>query len=187
MVTKEVFILNKIRRLFSITILLSLLFSFNGFAMINNEFEPVTPSTEKSSAFKWIWLNDNDCVRFNAENLKTKSDIDRMNKVVTLSRWIEPTGVGEEYQRKSRDTYSGKWSQSTDGIWSFEFDDKTIPVGVTKIDGILYAFTGYGELKDGYEYYPGLKTGSDGLVTTDSAEFTQWLSTQYLPECTSHE
>uniref|UniRef100_UPI001652C1DE hypothetical protein n=1 Tax=Serratia marcescens TaxID=615 RepID=UPI001652C1DE len=88
---------------------------------------------------------------------------------------------------KARDTYSGKWSQSPDGIWSFEFDDKTIPVGVTKIDGVLYAFTGYGELKEGYEYYDGLKTGADGLVKADSAEFTQWLATQYLPECTSHK
>jgi len=42
-------------------------------------------------------------------------------------------------------------------------------------------------LKAGYEYYDGIKTEEDGLVKVDSAEFTQWLATQYLPECTSHE
>lgn len=179
--------MNKIKRIFSIAILLSLVISFNGFAMINNEFKPVTPATEKTSNLKWIWLNDTECVQFDAEGTSTKSDIERRNKIVTLSHWIEPTGNGDEYQRKTRETYSGKWSQSADGVWSFTFDDYTIPVGVTKIDGVLYAFTGYGELKAGYEYYTSFKTEADGLVKADSAEFTQWLTTQYLPECTSHE
>lgn len=177
--------MNKIRRIFSMTMLLSLLISFNGFAMINNEFEPTTPATEKSSTYKWIWLNDDECVQFyTGENIK-KSDIERKNAVVTLSHWIEPTKKGDNYQRKVRDTYAGTWIQSTEGTWSFTFDDKTIPVGVTKIDGVLYAFNGYGELKDGYEYYTGYKTGADGLVTANDEVFKQWLSTQYLPECTT--
>jgi len=58
---------------------------------------------------------------------------------------------------------------------------------VTKIDGVLYAFNAFGELKDEYKYYDELKTGADGLVKADSADFMNWLSTQYLPECTSHE
>lgn len=187
MVIQEVFEMNKIRRIFSVTILLSLLFSFNGLAMINNEFKPVTPDTERSNVFKWIWLNDNECVRFNAAEAVKRSDIERKNEVVTLSHWIEPIEKGDTYQRKVRDSYSGKWSQAEDGVWSFAFDDNTIPVGVTKIDGVLYAFNTYGELKTGYEYYTGIKTEADGLVKADSAEFTQWLGTQYLPECTSHE
>ncbi len=139
-------------------ILLSLLFSFNSFAMesiMNGDFVRPTPLNEsETSGFKWTWISD---------------------------------GTVEKANVVSRYTYSGKWSQSSEGIWSFEFDDKTIPVGVTKIDGVLYAFTGYGELKADYEYYDGLKTEADGLVKADSAEFALWLTTQYLPECTSHE
>lgn len=114
-----------------------------------------------------------------------RSEIEKRYNLGIIETWADK--VNGIYQKKNRDTYSGKWSQSTEGIWSFEFDDETIPVGVTKIDGVLYAFTGYGELKEGYEYYTGFKTEADGLVKADSAEFTQWLATQYLPECTSHE
>lgn len=179
--------MNKIRNIFSITILFSILFSFSGFSMINNDFKPTTPATEKTSNFKWIWLSDTECVQFNAEGTQRKSDIERKNQIVTLSHWIEPTGKGDEYQRKTRDTYCGKWSQSEEGTRLFIFDDYTIPVGITKIDGALYAFNSYGELKEGYEYYDGLKTAADGLVKADSVEFMQWITTQYLPECTSHE
>lgn len=103
-----------------------------------------------------------------------------------LPQWAE-NGKDGYGVVKNRDTYSGKWSQATDGVWSFAFDDCTIPVGVTKIDGVLYAFNTYGELKADYEYYEGLKTAADGLVTSDNPDFLNWLGTQYLPECTSHE
>ena len=140
---------------------------------------------DKSQSYGWTWISDEVCVRFMMNEATKKSGIQRRYEAGAVSTWRKQTNTGSE--GKIRDTYAGKWSQSTDGIWSFEFDDKTIPVGVTKIDGVLYAFTGYGELKEGYEYYNGLKTEADGLVKADSAEFTQWLSTQYLPECTSHE
>ncbi len=178
------------RTLLILSMLLSLLFSFNVLAMNNVYMEPVrpTPQNEKSndsnpSEYRWTWLNDETCVRFRFG--QKKAEVERQYNIGTLETWRNRTDG--KYQPKTRDTYSGKWSQSSEGTWSFEFDDKTIPVGVTKIDGVLYAFTGYGELKAGYEYYDGIKTEADGLVKADSAEFTQWLATQYLPECTSHE
>lgn len=171
-------------------ILLSLLFSFNSYAMeniMNGDFVRPTPLNEsESSVFRWTWISDKSCVKFTAREKETVNHLLKMFEMGMLSQWAE-NGKDGYGVVKARDTYSGKWSQSPDGIWSFEFDDKTIPVGVTKIDGVLYAFTGYGELKEGYEYYDGLKTGADGLVKADSAEFTQWLATQYLPECTSHK
>lgn len=171
-------------------ILLSLLFSFNSFAMesiMNGDFVRPTPLNEsETSGFKWTWINDASCVKFAARENETQTHLLKMYEFGMLSQWAE-NGTAEKANVVSRYTYSGRWSQSSEGIWSFEFDDKTIPVGVTKIDGVLYAFTGYGELKSDYEYYDGLKTEADGLVKADSAEFTQWLATQYLPECTSHE
>ena len=146
-----------------------------------------TPQSEKSdddkSDYRWTWLNDNVCVRFNKGY--NKDNIKMQYEIGTLATWRDR--VSENWVGKTRESYSGKWSQSADGIRSFTFDDCTIPVGVTKIDGILYAFNTYGELKAGYEYYTGFKTEADGLVKADSAEFTQWLGTQYLPDCTSHE
>lgn len=176
-------------------LVLSILFSFNIFAMSKsdnkyNDPVPITPLNEyknedRSLDFRWVWLNDSLCVQFKSgANVERNRIEDMWNRGMT-SRWNEYENG--KYQPKTRDIYSGKWFQSTEGIWSFEFDDKTIPVGVTKINGSLYAFNGFGELKEGYEYYNGLKTTADGLVTADSAEFTQWLATQYLPECTSHE
>jgi len=188
MVTKEVFVLNRIRQIFTVTLLLSLLLSFNGFAMINNEFEPVTPATEEkqdndSRDFnRWVWINDGECVQFNASEDTKLASIKKKNEVAPLLHWVE--FVNGSYQRKVRDTFSGKWTQAANGIWSFTFDDCTIPVGVTKIDGVMYAFNTYGELKEGYEYYPGIKTEADGLAKADNVEFVQWIETQYLPECT---
>ncbi len=171
-------------------IFLSLLFSFNSFAMesiMNGDFIRPTPLNEsETSGFKWTWISDTSCVKFTAWEKETQTHLLKMYESGMLSQWAV-NGTTEKANIVSRYTYTGKWSQSSDDIWSFEFDDKTIPVGVTKIDGVLYAFTGYGELKEGYEYYTGIKTGADGLVKTDSAEFTQWFATQYLPECTSHE
>lgn len=152
------------------------------------------PSTEikhedRTIDYRWTWIKDDLCVRFKiaSENI-TKSDLQRRYDIGSISLWSEwdPNNMSNNWV-KIRDTYSGKWSQSAEGTRSFIFDDYTIPVGVTKIDGILYAFNSYGELKEGYEYYSGIKTEADGLVKADSAEFTQWLTTQYLPECASHE
>jgi len=186
--------MKKIKKLLVLTIILSALFSFNTFAMINksvNDTERPTPQNEityedESLNNIWTWINDELCIRFRKSTDTNRSYLeDRWNRGMISSVWAEKqNGV---YQRKTRESYSGKWSQSADGIRSFTFDDCTIPVGVTKIDGVLYAFTGYGELKAGYEYYTGFKTEADGLVKADSAEFTQWLGTQYLPDCTSHE
>lgn len=187
-----------LKKIFILSFILSAFVSLSAFAAQNLDFtkryEPKSPAKEEKHEdrtldYRWAWLGDDLCVRFKivSENI-TKSDLQRNYDNGLLSLWGEwASDTGTESRRKTRDTYSGKWSQSAEGIWSFAFDDKTIPVGVTKIDGVLYAFTGYGELKEGYEYYTGLKTAADGLVTADSVEFTQWLSTQYLPECTSHE
>lgn len=186
--------MKRINKLIVYTLILSTLFSFNVFAMNNKnagEVEWPTPQNEityedESLNNKWTWLNNELCIRFRKSPDIGRAYLeDRWNRGLISNVWAEKQGG--VYQRKTRETYSGKWSQSADGIWSFEFDDKTIPVGVTRIDGVLYAFTGYGELKEGYEYYNGLKTAADGLVKADNTEFTQWLSTQYLPECTSHE
>lgn len=180
-----------LKRLFAFAMLLSITFAFNAYAMDTqrvNDLERPTPQSEKNSDdnlnnYKWTWLNDETCVRFNKgynkDNIKMQYDI---GTLVTWRSWTDGA-----WKIKNRDTYSGKWNQSTEGILSFIFDDNTIPVGVTKIDGVLYAFNTFGELKVGYEYYTGYKTEADGLVKADSAEFTQWLATQYLPECTSHE
>ena len=186
--------MNKFKKILAFTVMLSTLFSFNTFAMISksvNDTERPTPQNEityedETLNNMWTWLNDELCIRFRKSPDMNRAYLeDRWNRGMISGVWAEKqNGI---YQRKTRDTYTGKWSQSEDGIWSFEFDDNTIPVGVTKIDGVLYAFTGYGELKADYEYYTGFKTEADGLVKADSAEFTQWLETQYLPECTSHE
>lgn len=174
--------------------LLLILFSFNVFAMTDNKGNYVSPTPQSEERFddkelnyQWAWIDDELCVRFklsgvymNKETLKKRYDLG------ALSRWVD-RDTDKRGIIKIRETYSGKWSQSEDGIRSFAFDDCTIPVGVTKIDGVLYAFNTYGELKAGYEYYTAFKTEADGLVKADSAEFTQWLGTQYLPDCTSHE
>lgn len=184
--------MKKIKTISFLTVLFIMLFSFSIIAMgkddiINGDFVRPTPLNEsESSGQKWTWISDNSCVRFSAYEYVSMAGLQRKYNYGGLPQWAEG-GNKEETTIKQRDTYSGKWSQSTDGIWSFEFDDKTIPVGVTKIDGVLYAFTGYGELKADYEYYEGLKTAADGLVTSDNPDFLSWLGTQYLPECTSHE
>lgn len=185
--------MKSLKRLSILTVLLSTFFTFNIFAMENDIYNPPrqTPLTDAKNAslpneVKWIWLGDNSCVQFNAvENMK-KERIEQMFNWGMLKQWAE-NGKDGRGIIKTRDTYSGKWSQSEDGIWSFTFDDCTIPVGVTKIDGVLYAFNGFGELKAGYEYYTGCKTEADGIVNADSAEFKQWLEMQYLPDCTSRK
>lgn len=178
----------KLFKIPTIAMLLILLVSFNTYAMnnVNNVFTPATPENEAENInYRWTWLNDELCVQFNPKSHAPKSRLEDNWNSGMLSRWIEYTDG--KYQPKTRDTFSGKWFQATDGVWSFEFDDKTIPVGITKIDGVLYAFNSYGELKADYEYYEGLKTAADGLVTSDNPDFLSWLGTQYLPECTSHE
>ena len=179
-----------IKKISALTILISTLFSLNVFAMEYKSYEyvPPTPSTEanldnKTLEYRWVWLSDATCVRFKSG--QKLADLERQYNSGILETWRDKTDG--KWGAKARDTYLGKWSQSEDGTWSFTFDDNTIPVGVTKIDGVLYAFNAFGELKADYEYYTGFKTEADGLVKADSAEFTQWLETQYLPDCTSHE
>lgn len=184
--------MRKLKRFAIATVLLSMLFAFNAMANYNPELPQQTPQNEikyddQALNYYWTWLDDGVCVRFKPSYANVgKSVLVRQYNYGLLSRWgkYNEDNIGVPVQR---DTYSGKWSQSADGIWSFTFDDCTIPVGVTKIDSVLYAFNGYGELREGYKYYMDLKTDADGLVKADSAELTQWLATQYLPECTSHD
>jgi len=168
--------------------LLSILFSFNVIAMEYNDYEyvPKTPSTEqkcddRNLNSRWTWLNDELCVRFDGGERITTERLISFYDLGLLSPWSEKKDGTR--QAVKRETYTGAWSQDENGIWSFMFDDYTIPVGLIKIDGILYVFTGYGELKEGYEYWNGQKTGADGIVTENSQEFLEYLSTQYLPEC----
>lgn len=179
-----------LKRISTMVIIFAIIFSFNSYAMDNSNYRGFVRKTplnaSETSTSKWTWINDETCVNFDPHKDITPDTLTNKFNNGMLARWAE----GKENEAtviKQRYTYLGKWTQAEDGIWSFKFDDKTIPVGVTKIDGVLYAFTGYGELKEGYEYYTGLKTEADGLVKANSAEFTQWLGTQYLPECTSHE
>ena len=172
--------------------ILSILFSFNTFAMKYNDYEyvPPMPSTEqkyddRDLNARWTWLNDELCVRFQGDESIRLEKLQRLYDSGLMSRWVDK--IDGEWQVVKRYTYSGKWSQSADGTWSFAFDDCTIPVGVTKIDGVLYAFNAFGELKEGCKYYDDLRTDADGLVTSDNPDFLNWLGTQYLPECTSHE
>lgn len=183
----------KIRRIFSIIVLLTLSFSFNVFAMSanNNEYVIPTPENEikhedRSLNYRWTWISDDKCVQFKLTDNAKKAVIQRYADNGLIRRWAEPDGKGELII-KTRETYSGMWLQAENGTWSFEFDDCTIPVGVTKIDDVLYAFNTYGELVEGYEYYDGLTTGADGVVNSDNPEFLAWLETQYVPACTSHE
>lgn len=170
------------------------LLSFNSFAMTDNiYYGPTIPTPQneikhedKALDYGWLWMDDNNCVQFKLmKNLKFSS-IQRRYDSEMLPRWGELDKNGE-IQLKTRDTYSGKWSQDENGTWSFVFDDDTIPIDLTKIDGVLYAFNGYGELVDGYEYWNGQKTGPDGVVTCTNPEFVTYLGTQYLPDCTSHK
>ena len=174
-----------------LTIVLTFSLLFGSFAMadvVNGDFIRKSPlNEEENSSYEWTWLNDEHCVQFTTKDDKLKREhIERKFNMGLLPQWAvngdDGTGVV-----KKRDTYSGKWTQSEKGIWSFEFDDKTIPLGVTKIDDVLYAFNGYGELMEGYEYYDGLTTGADGVVNSDNPDFLAWLETQYVPACTSHE
>ena len=179
------------RRLLPVLITLFIFcFSFNVFAMsdlINGEFVRNTPMNEEtSSAYKWTWLSDERCVRYSKSEVTTRSTLDKLFSMGALPAWATggSDGIGTA---KTRDTYTGNWSQSVDGIWSCEFDDMTIPVGITKIDDVLYAFNGIGQLKEGVKYWNDYASGADGLVTCQDAEFLEWLSTQYVPACTSYE
>ncbi len=181
-----------LKKLSFYTVLLTIMFTFKTFAMnnVNNDLKLPNPYSEqkhddRSLDWRWTWINDDTCIRFNTYENRKKEELQKQYDYGMLSKWGER--IDGNLSVKNRESYSGKWSQSDDGIWSFTFDDYTIPVGVTKIDGVMYAFNTFGELKAGYEYYTGFKTEADGLIKADSAEFTQWLTTQYLPECTSHE
>lgn len=186
--------MKKFNKISIISLLLLILFSFNAFAMTDNKGNYVFPTPQneeryesKDLNYRWAWIDNELCVRFKFNGVYMSREVLKKRwELGALSRWVDRDS-DKNGIIKTRETYSGKWSQSADGIWSFTFDDYTIPVGVTKIDGVLYAFNTYGEIGTGYEYYTGFKTEADGLVKADSAEFTQWLTTQYLPECTSHE
>lgn len=165
---------------------------FNVFAMPNNtsvnDVVITTPETETKNDdrqldYQWTWLSDGLCVKYQSGTVENK-------KRETLEKHYSQGLIGHWYDAsrgglKVRDTYNGTWVRDENGIWSFQFDDYTIPVGLTKIDGVLYAFTGYGELKEGYEYWNGEKTGADGIVIENSPDFLAYLETQYLPECTT--
>lgn len=182
-----------LKRVSAVTILLSILLSFNVFAMgkengyIPKLENPLDNDKNKDeySSYEWTWIGNEVCVQFAKSKGVKRYRIENAWNLGMYSRWLEYKNG--EVRAKNRDTYSGKWNQSEDGVKSFVFDDATIPVGPTNIDGVVYAFNGCGELQEGYEYYDGLKTGADGLVVTDNPEFLTWLATQYLPECTSHE
>lgn len=172
-------------------LLLAMAFSFNAYAMSQSfdSYEPTTPTPSVDQGYqygyRWTWLNDNLCVRFQTTSKVTfgekRDDLDRKYNYGMVTHWYE------NGQIKTRDAYSGEWNQDEKGTWSFVFDDDTIPIDLTKIDGVLYAFNGYGELMDGYKYWNGQKTGPDGLATCTDPEFITYLGTQYLPDCTSHK
>ena len=178
----------------TLAVLLSLLLSFNAYAMRNYEhgwpdIAIPSPATEekhddRTLDYEWTWLSDEIVARYQpSARWKTeRSDLQDM-----FNRGMIGGVHGIKDDGGKRETYSGKWSQSEDGIWSFQFDDYTIPVDITKIDGVLYAFNGYGELVEGYDYWNGHKTAADGLVTCTDPEFITYLETQYIPDCTSHE
>lgn len=182
-----------------IVALLSLVFTFNVFAMEieynnpNDSNEPTliipNPKNEKINAdrtldYKWTWISDEIVARFQPGK---RADDRREYLQESFNYGMICGGHGIKDDGGKRETYSGKWSQSEDGIWSFRFDDYTIPVDITKIDGVLYAFNGYGELVEGYDYWNGHKTAADGLVTCTDPEFITYLESQYIPDCTSHE
>lgn len=178
----------KLKMISILTVLFSLCFSFNILAMPENRNanEPVSPTPSVKTKNEdgvtirdWTWINDNVCVEFRAGIHKNIIDVMYESEMLTCWR--------ESGTQKTRDTYAGKWMQSPEGVWSFEFDDYTIPIGVTNIDGVLYAFNTFGELQEGYNYWGDLITGADGLVVSDNPEFLEWLTTQYIPACTSHE
>ena len=189
------------RRLFLLSMLFSLFFSINIYAMPKNlnTKEPISPTPLNDSSFqdgnRWTWVNDNLCVQFRTggpvNTAITREQLQKRYDLGLLNHWYEDGKI------KERETYSGKWSQDEDGIWSFVFDDNTIPAEITKIDDVYYAFNNYGELREGLVYYGKAKTpydntgtlttGADGVVNSDDPEFLAWLETQYVPACTSHE
>lgn len=176
------------KRITLLMILFSIVFSFNVYAMAGDSNNPPrkTPLNEDATLeYGWVWLSDESCVQFHKIEGAQKEQLNERFNMGVLPQWAENGKNGSIIKR--RYTWEGKWTQSENGIWSFEFDDHTIPVGVTKIDDVLYAFNGYGELQEGYNYWGELKTAADGLVTSDDPEFLAWLATQYVPECTSHE
>lgn len=175
----------RIKRMLIFSILFTFLLSLNVNAMENGSQNLNYKTPVKAESLTWTWLDDEVCVYFDTSGEMTIATLNKLYNMGLLQRWSE-----DNVPRRTivtRFTYTGKWNQDANGIWSFVFDDSTIPLGPTNIDGIVYAFNGYGQLIEGYNYWGDLKTGADGLVVTDNAEFLQWLSTQYLPECTSHE
>lgn len=177
------------RKIFLLTMLILALFSFNVLAMEN--YGPITPTpatevqhSDRLLDYKWTWLDDGEVARFQPGE-KANTNRGRLQRMFDLGAIAG--GYGPKDDGGKRDIYSGKWSQDEKGTWSFVFDDNTIPIDLTRIDGVLYAFNGYGELVDGYEYWNGQKTGPDGVVTCTAPEFLAYLETQYLPNCTSHK
>lgn len=184
------------RRISCIVLIMIMAFSLNTYAMPQNlygtDIRPSNPSSDRANnySYRWTWLSDEICVQFETggpvNSKMPRSMLDKKHDEGSLPRWTELDGSGGS-ELKIRDTYSGKWNQDAEGVWSFRFDDDTIPIDLTRIDGVLYAFNGYGELVDGYEYWNGQKTGPDGLATCTDPEFVTYLGTQYLPDCTSHK
>ena len=191
--------MNFLRKSITLTALLCGIIAFNSLAEMKNgdPYEPTrtTPKTEvkyedKSLNYEWTWLSDELCVQYKPYQTTRRNRLIK-NYAEGLLTPYRNDGIDQK-----RETYSGKWSQDADGTWSFEFDDFTTPVDIVRIDGVLYAFNGWGELREGTVYYGEqrpfstegcLVTGADGLVTSDDPEFLEWLSTQYLPDCESHE
>lgn len=173
-----------------LALILSISLSFNVLAMIDKNGNVVrdTPLNQDSTKtnLRWTWINDEACVNFEVSADVTRSTLDSYFSLGLLPRWAED-GLNGMGTIKHRDTYAGKWNQAEDGTWSFIFDDFTIPVGLTKIDDVIYAFNGRGELKEGYKYWNDYATSADGVATCQEQEYLTWLETQYIPACTSHE
>lgn len=184
----------KLKKIFLFVVLLTMVLCFNSYAMPKNQYagepERKTPSKDADYVYgyRWTWANDELCVQFQSGG-PVISYIDREALLKGYEIGImRPWRAAEESkENKKRETYSGSWSQNEEGIWSFVFDDNTIPISVTKIDGVLYAFNGYGELRDGYNYYGDFRTAADGIVTNQDPSFLEWMAGEYVPECTSHE
>lgn len=177
------------------TMFLILLFSVcicgSTFAMeekLNYGVVSETPQNEQKDengeySYIWTWLNDDLCVQLSAtkKGSGSRDYLSHIYELGSISGWLE------NGELKKRDTYIGAWSQAEDGTWYFRFEDQTIPIELTKIDGVLYAFNGYGELMEGFEYWNGQETSADGVINCNDPEFLEWMKTQYIPECHTRE
>ena len=103
------------RRLFLLSMLFSLFFSINIYAMPKNlnTKEPISPTPLNDSSFqdgnRWTWVNDNLCVQFRTggpvNTAITREQLQKRYDLGLLNHWYEDGKI------KERETYSGKWSQ----------------------------------------------------------------------------